>query len=732
MSHELRQVADAPACGHARPCSSLPPMAEPRPSELSATVETRLDGQGGILELTTELTRRLDRLGPSANHPDRVDALIDLLHWVFDGPDTDVKVMGAQATGAWQMDSSAIDRVHLLVMTLHNDAVRRTRVRETLLVTMSQCEARGLFGDFGMPSERGFLAEGSDRLLGRLLPQPRDDHDLAYLLRRWLDKPRVAAHVQRLSPEVFAGLMEELCPSAAVADWNFLAQDFADGMRLLVLRITAQGLTRKLRQRQPVEPLSKSPFHRLQNTVDRLIEAWLAGDPLDQVIAAWQQSAVECRERIGSIRSLIESRGVSVDIVYGLEVMERGLRNLDAMVEWIALKRGPTRWPLLRRMLVRSAGFIHQDRSVLELARANFNLLHCKIVERAGGTGEHYIATNLKEYGHIWIASLGGGLLTTLTAAGKCALAGLQATGLVIGIGYGLNYAASFVAMQHLGLMLATKQPAMTAATLAVSLRDADDQKSIDRLTGTALGIVGSQVSAAIANVAAVSLGCVVFNQAWQAITGHSFLSVEKATSLLTDLSPVDSLTIVYAAFTGVILWSSSLIGGWVDNWSAYQRLPQGIADHPLGRRFGRERMVAVSRFVRRHIAGWGTNISLGMMLGIVPEIAAFLGIPLDVRHVTLNSGMLALACTSEGVDWWSRQALVLALSGIACMFVLNLGVSFTLSLWTALRAQGLSGRLILALYWRVSLRLLRRPWELVVPRFSAAVPPALPSTPPG
>ena len=699
-------------------------MADPRPSELSATVETRLDGQGGVRELTTELGRRLDLLGPSANHPDRVDALIDLLHWVFDGPDNDVKVMKLQATAAWQRDSSAIDRVHLLVMMLHNDAARRTRLRDTLLATLSHCEARGLFGDFGMPSERGFLAEGSDRLLGHLLPRPRDDQDLADLLRRWLDKPRVAARVQRLSPEVFAGLMDELCPPASIADWKFLAQDFADGMRLLALRITAQGLTRKLRQRQPSESLTSSPFHNLQITVDLVVTTWLAGNPLDHVLDNWKTSATECRTRIAHIRSLIETQGVSVDIVYGLEVMERGLLQLDSMIEWISLKRGTQRWALLRRMLVRSAGFIHQGRSVVDLARANFNMLHCKIVERAGGTGEHYIATTGSEYGHLWLASLGGGLLTVLTVAGKCALATLHATGLVIGIGYGLNFAASFVAMQHLGLMLATKQPAMTAATLAISLRDSDDQKSVDHLTRTALGIVSSQVASAAANVLAVALGCVAFNQAWQALTGRSFLTAEKATRLFVDLSPVDSLTIFYAAFTGVILWSSSLIGGWVDNWSAYHRVPQGISDHPLGRRFGRERMVAVSRFVRRHIAGWGTNISLGMMLGLAPEIGHFLGIPLDVRHVTLNSGMLALACTTEGVDWWSRQALSYALAGIACMFVLNLGVSFTLSLWTALRAQGLSGRLILTLYGRVLRHLLRRPWEVVVPKFRASTPP--------
>jgi site-specific recombinase len=57
-------------------------------------------------------------------------------------------------------------------------------------------------------------------------------------------------------------------------------------------------------------------------------------------------------------------------------------------------------------------------------------------------------------------------------------------------------------------------------------------------------------------------------------------------------------------------------------------------------------------------------------------------------------------------------------------MFVLNLGVSFTLSLWTALRAQGLSGRLILTLYGRVLRHLLRRPWEVVVPKFRASTPP--------
>lgn len=693
-------------------------------------MQVRLEGQGGIAVMTTELDRLLERLSPAAYQPDRADALVALLRWAFDGPERELAVLKPQDTSGWRVDPTNIDRLHLLVARLTADEPRRTRLREAMIATLSGCEARSLFGDFGMPNERGFLAEGSERLLNHVLPRPRDDNDLADLLHRWLGDARVAARVQRCSPEDFARLLEVLCPPVAVTDWNFLARDFADGMRLLMLRIAAQGLSRKLRLRQPAETVEKSPFHLLIPHGERLIAAWLADDPLDEVVATWRKTAGDCRARVALIRGHIEAQGVSVDIVYGLEVIRRGLAQVEAMVDWIDSPRGAARWALLRRMLVRSAGFIHQDRSVLALARANLNLLHCKIVERAGGTGEHYIADDVSGYRHIWLASLGGGLLTTLTAAGKVALAGLHATGLVIGLGYGLNYAASFVAMQHLGFMLATKQPAMTAATLAVSLKDCEEEQRLARLTQTSLGILSSQIAATVANLIAVVLGCVFFNQLWMLITGHSYMTVEKASALFTDLSPVDSLTVLYAAFTGVILWSSSLIGGWLDNWSAYHRVPQGIADHALGQRLGRERMVALGRFVRRHMAGWGTNISLGMMLGLVPEVGRFLGIPLDVRHVTLNSGMLALAATTEGVDWWSRQALVFAIAGVGSMFVLNLGVSFTLSLWTALRAQGLSGGLILALYGRVTRTLLLRPWLLVVPRFSRA--PAGPAAPTG
>ena len=76
-------------------------------------------------------------------------------------------------------------------------------------------------------------------------------------------------------------------------------------------------------------------------------------------------------------------------------------------------------------------------------------------------------------------------------------------------------------------------------------------------------------------------------------------------------------------------------------------------------------------------------------MLGLTPALGNFFGLPLDVRHVTLSAGQLALATAAlwpQGLGLW----LAYAVAGIACMFVLNLGVSFFLAFLNAARAYGL------------------------------------------
>jgi len=73
----------------------------------------------------------------------------------------------------------------------------------------------------------------------------------------------------------------------------------------------------------------------------------------------------------------------------------------------------------------------------------------------------------------------------------------------------------------------------------------------------------------------------------WKALTGGPYLTVEEAEHVVHSLSPWASGTMFYAALTGVILWFSSVVGGWIDNWAVYRQLPQSLAEHPIGEWLG-------------------------------------------------------------------------------------------------------------------------------------------------
>jgi site-specific recombinase len=332
--------------------------------------------------------------------------------------------------------------------------------------------------------------------------------------------------------------------------------------------------------------------------------------------------------------------------------------------------------------------FSHQDRSIRHLVRWNLALLNRKIVERSSAVGEHYIAYTRKEYRHIWVAAAGGGLLTATTAAIKLAVHEFQLPAFPEGMLFGINYAASFLMLGAFGLILATKQPAMTAATLAQMFRDGGKDR-LDEVVEFTTRISHSQLAAAISNVAIVSLGAWLINGFWELALARPFLAPEESAHVIETLSPLNSGTVFYAALTGVVLWLSSMIGGWFDNWSVYHRVPQAIAEHPLGQRLGSDRMRRWAERLRDKAGSWGTSISLGFMLGLVPALGIFFGLPLDVRHVTLSTGMLAMASASLGQRMF-EHGFFRGLAGIATMFVLNLGVSFALSLYTATRAYRL------------------------------------------
>ncbi len=279
----------------------------------------------------------------------------------------------------------------------------------------------------------------------------------------------------------------------------------------------------------------------------------------------------------------------------------------------------------------------------------------------------------------------------------------------------------SFLALQHLGLILATKQPAMTAARLAGIIREREGEDREDRIADTAAQLTSSQLAAAIANVAVVAAGAGLFSWLFLTLAGRPFLPEQEALETLRVMSPIDSFTIWYAGLTGVVLWLASVAGGWFDNWVVYHRLADGLSQRPAGPAWGRRLLARAGRGLSRHASGWGTNVSLGFMLGMMPEIGRFTGLPADVRHVTLNTGIVALAAAGAGGEGSGLAWLVRAIAGIGVMFVLNLSVSFACSLFSAARAYELPASDVRGILKEIGKRLARSPLVFVRwPRTSA------------
>jgi site-specific recombinase len=142
----------------------------------------------------------------------------------------------------------------------------------------------------------------------------------------------------------------------------------------------------------------------------------------------------------------------------------------------------------------------------------------------------------------------------------------------------------------------------------------------------------------------------------------------------------------------------------------------------------GPSRTARVARFLQHNVTGFGSNISLGLMLGLLPEFAKFLGLPLDVRHVTLSSGFAAAAVATLGPRIMLAWPFWLAAVGILSIGVINVTVSFALAMLVAIRARGIQSPERRIIYQALLLRLRQQPLSFIFPTRSAATSVSLSS----
>jgi site-specific recombinase len=583
---------------------------------------------------------------------------------------------------------------------LDDDATLRLSFQASFDSMISEMHSVTLFASAGVPSaHHGLISESMQRIVQRLLPSVHPRSDLAGLFATLFPSQRDVARILSLPPETFRQIAELFAPPSAHGLENSTRSDMKEALCLLSTRIASRGLTAAMRQRGSGLPVDSSPFYRFvfetENFVNAADGATDSPERMQQAFVLWKAVARRCREEIDQVHLHMEKAGVSSDLVFDLRAIESSLDRMNAIVDVLAAQGAPVQTEEVRRESIAAGRRLFNQLAVGQLADLrlrpllgqNLNLLARKMVERTGLGGEHYIAHSRSEYWLMWRAALGGGLLTVFTAALKMSIIGKHFPLFIEGFLVGTDYAVSFILLQVFGLVLATKQPSMTAATFAGIVRRNRGNARWVKVAEFVADITRSQLAAALGNIIAVVIGAIAFEQLWMRMFGNSYLPIKSAEHVYETLHPFKSGTAFFAILTGIILWMAAMIGGWCENFSVYHRVTEAVAEHPFGLRVGRERLRRIANVLERDLAGWSTSIALGYLLGFTPVVASFFGLHLDVRHVTLTTGTLALAAARFGTASFGHDWFYWAVGGIGIIFVLNLGVSFAIAAFVALRA---------------------------------------------
>ena len=659
-----------------------------------------------------DLTALLNAADPRASLAERHLWVIRLMEWLRHAPID----AGAAAGGSRKSAAAPALRLKHMLGVLERNAEHRERAGGMLVLFLREVDSAALLADFGFAPRTGLWAELGRRLRARVLPLTAATTDLGELFGLLFPPGTDADWLTHLDDETLARLQAVLAPLAeSGGDWR---QPFLEAIMFLATAVRAAGFSPMLRQRMSPELLKERPFRQLARAAERISELVESGGHEGHAAllqeAQFLRALLEtCRRCADSVHDHLEVHGVSVDVVFEVDQLKERTHRIDSMLTCVlSAERGRD----LLRLVAELAHTAERQRSIRGLFAQHYSLLARKVAERSAATGEHYITRDAAEYGRMLRAALGGGAVLGATTLAKFAIAALGLGAFWAGLGAGLSYAASFLLIQVLHFTVATKQPAMTAPALADKLGGVATDVGVERFVDEVAHLIRSQAAGIFGNLMAVVP--VVLAAQWlaRAVFGAPLVSAAEGGHVLNSLTLLGP-TPLFAALTGVILFASSLIAGWVENWFVWHRLDSAIAWNPrIVARLGAARARRWSAWWRGNISGFASNISLGLLLGLVPAVASFFSLPLDVRHVTLATGQLFSAIGALGLGIVASAPFWWCVAGIATIGALNLGVSFFLAFRVALRSRGIRLADRSRIHRAIRQRLLDAPASFVLP----------------
>ena len=567
-------------------------------------------------------------------------------------------------------------------------------IRSTLRDFWSHHSYVRVISEAGLPDEAFLVRELLARAVRHLLPVDEVEGDLYVLMDSLNLKESDARWVASLSQPLIAFWAETFRPST----FSILAS-----CKILALRATNVALSRDLIAFADDEDITKSPFFHLPGIVEHVIRH-------SEDFHLWEQQRAACEDQLQTVNQSLADRGSSANLIFRVRLLRSLLGRIQQV---ISLERPDSD---ARKLAVTVVHGFASQRRIRGVLSASARRLARSVVERTGRAGKHYIAKDTQQWGVMGLGAVLAGVITSFTALFKYSLSAMIHAPMLLAVAHSLNYVVSFLLMQAGGFLLASKMPAVTAATLVDAMEDPakDHMASLQAISKT-------QFIVTISNLIGTIPASIAIDRLYNAVRGHPFLPEPAAEHGIRMLFPQASLTILFAITTGVFLWLSSLATGWTANYLALHRMGSAISNSlRIRHKLGPARAEKLANWVKHHAPGSVGYIILGFLLGAVPIMFELFGIPLEVRHVTLAAASLGYALDASllhGQLHW--QDALLAFSGIALVGILNIVTSFVLSFLLAIRARNIGEVQSRRFLREVGQELLAHPFSFLLPRES-------------
>ncbi|GGA26172.1 site-specific recombinase [Dyella nitratireducens] len=685
---------------------------------------------------------------PRAELAVRNEWLVEVSHWLHRE--------GTIARDAEQPDQAPKYPPHVrlryLLQLLDRNPEWKTRVALTVQGIVHDMDAMALLCDSGMPAHSGFTGALIERLQDSLIPIAPNSRDLSNLFTLMFPSADDARWVAELPRELLDKLSELFVYRQAAQDastraesgeerrasrsYDQLSVELLAAMHNLVGQIGSTGLSKAIRTRLSEKRLDALPFYKLPRAmlaIETAADDDASNEPesharvsrtLLQEVNYLRALLDECHRALRDVHAHLDENGVNVDIVFQLERMRARITRAERLLEaWLAIRQHGGSAQPIASLFADLIEANHASHSVGSLMRSNFSLLARKVVDRSAEDGQHYVAYDRKNYLHMLWAAFGGGLVMVAAVYIKFFIFSLHMHPMVEGFFAGINYAMAFLLMHFMHFTLATKQPAMTAPMLAQKLDGIGTPHGMNDFVQAVVALIRTQAAAIFGNLVAVLPGCLVIQLVVHYLFGANLLNPAKAHTTIHSFSLLGA-TPLWAAMTGVLLWVSSLLSGWADNWFVLHRL-YDVLSYNRRLRFvlGERGAARFANFARHNVAGVVGNFTLGMMLGLVPVILTAFALPYEVRHVTVAAGSIGTSIGVLGREAFATSDIWWSLAGTTVMAMLNVAVSFTLAFQMALRARPMQRRArreINRALWRY---VLSNPLQLVFPVRHKAAP---------